>query len=68
MQDRVLEYVAPIRGTTVAALADARLKTIPLGRTAPPEECANLIWFLLSSQASYLTGQGVDFSGGLVTW
>jgi NAD(P)-dependent dehydrogenase (short-subunit alcohol dehydrogenase family) len=68
MQERVLERVAPIRGTTVTALSDARLKTIPLGRAAPPEECANFIWFLLSSQASYLTGQSLDFSGGLVTW
>jgi NAD(P)-dependent dehydrogenase (short-subunit alcohol dehydrogenase family) len=68
MQDTVLERVAPIRGMTVAALSEARLKTIPLGRAAPAEECANVIWFLLSTQASYLTGQGVDFSGGLVTW
>lgn len=68
MQDSVLERVAPMRGTTVAALSEARLKTIPLGRAAPPEECANFIWFLLSTQASYLTGQSMDFSGGLVTW
>ncbi|MEP7240447.1 MAG: SDR family oxidoreductase [Devosia sp.] len=68
MQDAVLQTVAPMRGTTRDALSDARNKNVPLGRGASPDECANLIWFLLSSEASYMTGQAINFTGGHVTW
>jgi NAD(P)-dependent dehydrogenase (short-subunit alcohol dehydrogenase family) len=40
----------------------------PLGRGSSPEERASLIWFLLSSEAAYMTGQAINFTGGLVTW
>lgn len=66
MQDKVLEAVAPLRGLTAEELSVARLKTVPLGRSAPPEECAGVIWFLLSDAAGYMTGQGINFTGGLV--
>ncbi len=68
MQDRVLEDVAPFRGMTAEELANARLKTVPLGRTSSPDECAGVIWFLLSGAAAYMTGQAVNFTGGLVMW
>ena len=66
MQDRVLEDVAPLRGITVDALAAARLGSIPLARSSTPDECAGLIGFLLSDEAAYMTGQSINFSGGLV--
>jgi NAD(P)-dependent dehydrogenase (short-subunit alcohol dehydrogenase family) len=66
MQDHVLEDVARIRGMTFDQLADARLGSIPLGRSSAPDECAGLIRFLLSDEAAYMTGQSVNFSGGLV--
>jgi NAD(P)-dependent dehydrogenase (short-subunit alcohol dehydrogenase family) len=66
MQDRVLEDVARIRGTTFDELAQARLAGVPLGRTSSPDECAGLIHFLLSEESGYMTGQAVNFSGGLV--
>ncbi|HKZ92348.1 MAG TPA: SDR family oxidoreductase [Candidatus Limnocylindrales bacterium] len=68
MQDRVLEVVAPMRGTTAEALHEARLKTVPLGRSASPDECAGAIWWLLSDEAGYMTGQAVNYTGGLVMW
>ena len=68
MQDKVLAQVAPARGMTVQELAEARLKTVPLGRTSSADECAGVIWFLLSEAAGYMTGQAINFSGGLVMW
>jgi NAD(P)-dependent dehydrogenase (short-subunit alcohol dehydrogenase family) len=68
MQDEVLEKVAPLRGLSPQELHDARTKLVPLGRGSSPEECAGLIWFLLSDESAYMTGQAINFTGGLVTW
>ncbi len=67
MQEEVLEKVAPMRGLTTEELHRARTKLVPLGRGSSPEECAALIWFLLSDEAAYMTGQAINFTGGLVT-
>jgi len=40
------------------------LKSIPLGRFGEPEDIANVILFLCSDLASYLTGQTLHPSGG----
>lgn len=68
MQDTVLRGVAAKRGMTVDELSRQRNKAVPLGRAASAEECAGLIWFLLSDEASYMTGQAINFTGGLVNW
>jgi NAD(P)-dependent dehydrogenase (short-subunit alcohol dehydrogenase family) len=38
--------------------------TIPLRRTGTPEEMANMIVFLASDAASYVTGQTIGVDGG----
>ncbi len=68
MQEEVLERVAPMRGLAPQELHHARTRLVPLGRGSSPEECAGLIWFLLSDEAAYMTGQAINFTGGLVTW
>ena len=68
MQDRVLADVAAKRGLTVEELSTARNKTVPLGRAASADECAGAIWFLLSDEAGYMTGQAINYTGGLVMW
>ncbi len=68
MQDHVLNEVAPARGLTVDELSAARNAAVPLGRPGTATETANLIWFLCSSEASYMTGQAINITGGLVTW
>lgn len=40
---------------------------IPMRRFGRPEEVANVILFLLSEQASYITGQVIHINGGLMT-
>jgi NAD(P)-dependent dehydrogenase (short-subunit alcohol dehydrogenase family) len=68
MQDHVLEHVSRIRGLPLADLSAARNRTVPLGRAASADECAGAIWFLLSDESAYMTGQAVNFTGGLVMW
>ena len=42
-----------------------RAKTIPLRRLATPEDIANMVAFLASDEAAYMTGQAVNVTGGL---
>ena len=46
-------------------LRDALTKAIPLRRLAQPSDLANVVAFLASDEASYVTGQTVSVSGGL---
>ena len=68
MQNTVLAEVAAAREITFEALAAERNRLIPLGRAASAEECAGAIWFLLSEDSAYMTGQAINFTGGLVMW
>ena len=47
------------------AIADARTRMVPLGRIGSTRDVADLILFLASDRASYLTGQEVLADGGL---
>jgi acetoin reductase-like protein len=40
------------------------IKQIPLGRPAVPEDVANVVVFLSSSESDYMTGQAINVTGG----
>jgi 3-oxoacyl-[acyl-carrier protein] reductase/meso-butanediol dehydrogenase/(S,S)-butanediol dehydrogenase/diacetyl reductase len=44
---------------------DAKGATIPMGRAARPEEIADLVAFLASERAGYITGQAYNVNGGM---
>ncbi len=48
------------------AKLDFYLSRIPLKRIAEPEEIANIVIFLASEAASYITGATIDASGGVM--
>ena len=48
------------------AVKEEMIKTIPLGRTAAPEEVAQAVVFLASDRAGYITGQTLNVDGGMV--
>lgn len=41
-----------------------QLGKIPLGRAGEPEDVANLVAFLASDDAAYLTGEVINIGGG----
>ena len=52
------------RRTTDPALYNGTLAQIPFGRMGQPEEVAELIVFLASRRASWITGQSIVVDGG----
>jgi NAD(P)-dependent dehydrogenase (short-subunit alcohol dehydrogenase family) len=68
MQDKVLEEIARLRGISYDELSSARNDTVPMGRGCRPEDVAGMIQVLLSDDASYMTGEALNFSGGLAMW
>jgi 3-oxoacyl-[acyl-carrier protein] reductase len=69
--DRIaVNAVAPGWVATEGTLAGGRLqeavRAVPLGRAAEPEEIADWVWTLGSVPGSYLTGETLVISGGLV--
>jgi NAD(P)-dependent dehydrogenase (short-subunit alcohol dehydrogenase family) len=66
---RIIENIAKDSGSSVE---DARqylmnsLGGIPLGRPARPDEIAELVAFLVSNRAAYITGSAYKIDGGLI--
>jgi NAD(P)-dependent dehydrogenase (short-subunit alcohol dehydrogenase family) len=51
-------------GSTIEEREKEMCKTIPLGRIGRPDEVADLVVFLASDRASYMTGQAINITGG----
>lgn len=56
-----------VRGIPLDEMKEKK-RRIPLGRFGKPEEVAALVWFLVSDESSFITGQCSDISGGRASY
>ncbi|MBY0361455.1 MAG: SDR family oxidoreductase [Phreatobacter sp.] len=67
MQSREVLWEAELRGMTPQAVLADYVAQTPLGRLEEPEDVAGVVVFLASDQARFMTGQGVNVTGGVYT-
>ena len=65
-QRHLAELRAEQQGITPQEYLDKSVSVIPLGRYGRPEEMGNLVAFLCSERATYMTGTSIQIDGGLV--
>ena len=63
---QVYESRAKAAGKSIEEIAAQAALSIPLGRLGDPGELANLVAFLASDKATYITGQTICVDGGSV--
>ncbi len=63
----LMEDRAAKAGTSVEEQYKEMVKDVPLGRYGEPEEVGNLVAFIASEKASYLTGEMLTIDGGLIS-
>lgn len=65
MQTREIEWEAKLRGVTPERVVDDYIAATPLGRLETPEDVADVVTFLCSDSARFMTGQGINVTGGV---
>ena len=65
--DELDQLTAQKSGKTIDEVKHASAAGVPLGRIGHPMELANLVVFLASDAASYITGQAITVDGGAGT-
>lgn len=66
MWDRLDEKFMEVLGTQKGEALEQYASSISLGRTQQPNDVANLVAFLASEDANYITGQAILTDGGIV--
>ena len=65
MKHREREIGGELRGLEAEEIEREDNSQIPLGRTAVPQDIANVVVFLASTYSDYMTGQGINVTGGM---
>ena len=63
-KDSLFEQYSRNQGITVEQVRQKYLGQVPLGRSCTYEDVANALVFLASDEASYMTGQAINVTGG----
>ena len=66
MWDQIDREAGALAGFKRGELRDYTASLVPLGRIEVPEDVANLVSFLASSDSDYMTGQSINITGGSV--
>jgi 3-oxoacyl-[acyl-carrier protein] reductase len=66
MWEKVAREQGALLGLSAAEFSTQRASQVPLGRMERPEDVAQVIGFLASPRAGYMTGQALSVDGGLV--
>jgi len=65
MQSREIEWEARLRNVSAQQVVDDYVSQTPLGRLEEPEDVADVVVFLCSDRARFMTGQGINVTGGV---
>jgi NAD(P)-dependent dehydrogenase (short-subunit alcohol dehydrogenase family) len=65
MQKREIAWEAELRNMTQEQVRQEYIDLTPLGRLQQPEDVANLVSFLASSDSDFMTGQAINITGGI---
>ena len=65
MQAREIEWESRLRNVSPQQVVDDYLAQTPLGRLEEPEDVADVVVFLCSDKARFMTGQGINVTGGV---
>ena len=66
--DEIDRQTAIIEGVPVGSVKARAVASIPLGRIQTPEDVANMVAFLASDEASYITADAMNCAGGLLPY
>ncbi len=65
MQSREIEWESRLRNVSAQQIVDDYLAQTPLGRLEEPEDVADVVVFLCSDRARFMTGQTVNVTIGV---
>jgi NAD(P)-dependent dehydrogenase (short-subunit alcohol dehydrogenase family) len=65
MQEREIVWEGALRGMTPEAVRNEYVALTPMGRIEDPEDVADVVLFLASDASRFMTGQGVNVTGGV---
>ncbi len=68
MWDQIDREIAKLEGVPVGSVKARAVASIPLGRIQKPEDLANVVAFLASDDASYITADTINVAGGLLPY
>lgn len=64
MQERELAWEGKLRNLTTQQVFQSYIDDTPLGRIEVPQDIANTVLFLASSESDFITGEAINVNGG----
>ena len=65
MQEREIQWEAELLSCTATEVVQSYIDQTPLGRLEAADDVADVVVFLASDKARFMTGQGINVTGGV---